>query len=67
MKGIERCLILHPQKDEQATGEAGRQARDVDKGIDLIAKQVTQGDQGVVLEHSESWLGKRMIWAPRRW
>jgi hypothetical protein len=40
-------------QDQQAGGDADRQPRDVDEGINLIPAQSAQRDFEVVFEHNE--------------
>jgi hypothetical protein len=55
MVGIEAELILHVEHDQDAAGDAHRQADDVDQRIAFVAPQVAASNFQIVLDHSFSF------------
>ncbi len=54
IKLVHPALILHPQENEQATGKPQGQAKNIDKGKNLIPFKVPESDQQIVFIHPGS-------------
>jgi hypothetical protein len=51
MEAIEAPVILDVQKDQHAAGKADAEAGDIDKGNNLVAPEVADGDGEIVSYH----------------
>lgn|SRR6185312_17241507 len=53
MKAIEAQLVPDPEKDQDADGEADRQAGDIEEGVEAIAADIAPGSQEVEADHCQ--------------
>lgn len=55
MEGVNGAFVTDPEQDEQAGGDAKRQAENVDGGETFVAGQAPPGELEIIFNHSNFW------------